>query len=466
MIYTALKPIVGIALHWYYRSIITASAERIPIDGPVFLAANHPNSLTDAMVVGWIAPRRVRFTAKATLFTNPLGAWFLRQVGVVPLRRAADEAARVQTTSPVATHGGEGNVPDASRNATAFSAVADALAAQSCMVVFPEGKTHDEPYMAPLRTGLARMALMARDERGVRGIRIVPVGLLFEQKSEPRTRVLVQVGELIDVDRIPAGVSAVATLTELIDQRLRAVTLNFEDHADAERIQLLGSTLAALIEPSTSVDEGAPPLARTLSLVRRIERAHRTIRARNDAALTARVELFEARLRTFHDRLATEAINVNDVRIDLAASLGVRFVVREVLVAALMFPIIAWGRLTHFIPIRITRLLALRNVRALDEPPQRTFILGLVLVLATYGALGTLVGVVAGPWWALGFLATLVPSASADLRYSDRLQRVVARARAYRRLRARPALHAVLRDDADWLQAEAGALERLAATAV
>ncbi|MCC6242818.1 MAG: 1-acyl-sn-glycerol-3-phosphate acyltransferase [Gemmatimonadaceae bacterium] len=464
MLYTALKPIVGIALHWYYRSLIVASAERIPQDGPVFLAANHPNSLTDAMVVGWIAPRRVRFTAKATLFANPIGAWFLRRVGVVPLRRAADEAARMSASATPAAEHPDGVAPDAARNASAFSAVADALAAQACMVIFPEGKTHDEPYMAPLRTGLARMALMARDERGVRGIRIVPVGLLFENKSQPRTRVLVQVGEVIDVDRVPAGVSAVATLTELIDQRLRAVTLNFENHADAERIQLLGSTLAALIEPSTSVDEGAPPLARTLSLVRRIERAQRTIRERRDKTLTARVDLFESRLRTFHDRLAREGINVHDVRIDLRASLGVRFVVRELAVAALMFPIIAWGRLTHFVPIRITRVLALRNVRALDEPPQRTFILGLALVLATYAVLGTVVGVLAGPWWALAFLASLIPSASADLRYGDRLQRVLARARAYRRLRAAPALQASLRDDADWLQSEAGALERVAAT--
>ena len=98
MLYAIFKPIVGIALHWYYRSLSVANLERIPRDGPVFLAANHPNSLTDAMVVGWSSPRRVRFTAKATLFANPIAARFLRAVGVVPLRRcllytsdAADE---------------------------------------------------------------------------------------------------------------------------------------------------------------------------------------------------------------------------------------------------------------------------------------------------------------------------------------------------------------------------------------
>jgi len=459
MLYESLKPIVGIALHWYYRSVTAAYLDRIPRDGPVFLAANHPNSLTDAMVVGWSSPRRVRFTAKATLFGNPVAAAFLRAVGVVPLRRAADERARLAATD---TSTSDAPAPDASRNAASFSAVADAMAESSCVVVFPEGKTHDEPFMAPLRTGLARMALMARDERGVRGIRIVPVGLLFERKDEPRTRILLQVGEPIDVDTIGSGPSTVATLTELIDRRLRAVTLNFESQADAERIQLLGSTLAALVEPTTSVDDGAPPLALTLSLVRRIERAQQALRERDEPLLTVRIDTFEQRLRALHERLLQEGIDIHDIGIDRSVRLGARFVVRELLIGAVMLPLALWGRITHLVPLRLARFLALRNVQALDQPPMRTFIIGLVLVLATYLALTTIVAGALGPWWALAFFLTLIPSASSDLRYRDRMQRVLARARAYRRFRADPSLQTSLQADAEWLRHEAGALERVA----
>jgi glycerol-3-phosphate O-acyltransferase / dihydroxyacetone phosphate acyltransferase len=460
VLYDTLKPIVGIALRWYYRSLATANIDRIPRDGPVFLAANHPNALTDAMVVGWTSPRRVRFTAKATLFANPVAARVLRAVGVIPLRRAADERAAPDT--PPTLTPANAPAPDATRNATAFAAVADALAEQSCIVVFPEGKTHDEPYMAPLRTGLARMALMARDERGVRGIRIAPIGLLFERKAEPRTRILLQVGELIDVDRIVAGPSAVATLTELIEQRLRAVTLNFESHADAERLQLLGETLAALLEPTTSIADGAAPLALTMSIVRRVERAQQILRDRADDVITARIEHFEQRLRAFRERLAHERLDVHDVGIDLSTTLGARFVVREIALAAVMVPVSVWGRLTHIVPIQLARTLALRNVRSLDEPPMRTFVLGLVLVLATYAAYVTVVGLAFGPWWAVAFLLTLVPSASSDLRYGDRIKRARARARAFRRLRGDGALRAALQADAEFLRSEAGALEQLA----
>lgn len=456
MLYETLKPIVGVALRWYYRSISVANRERIPRSGPIFLAANHPNSLTDAMVVGWMSPRRVRFTAKATLFANPLAARFLRAVGVVPLRRAADERTVTSEDASNAT------MPDASRNAASFGAVAEAMAEKTCVAVFPEGKTHDEPYMAPIRTGLARMALMARDERGVTGIRIVPVGLLFERKEEPRTRILLQVGEPIDVDAIASGPSAVATLTELIEQRLRLVTLNFESRADAERIQLLGETLVALVEPVSAVNEGAPPLARTLGVVRRIERALATLRARHDPSLDARIDAFERRLREFRDRLAHEGIDVHDVRIDVSTKLGARFIVRESVVAALSLPFVLWGRVTHFVPLRLARAIALRNVHSLDEPPMRTFIVGLVLVLTTYVALTAAVGLMFGPWWAFAFLVSLVPSASSDIRYGDRLRRARARSRAFRLFRADSGLQASLLADGDELQREAGALEQLA----
>ena len=451
VLYAALKPIVGVALHWYYRSLTVANIERIPLEGPVFLAANHPNSLTDAMVLGWMSPRRVRYTAKATLFGNPVAAWLLRTIGVVPLRRAADEQAGAQPQ------------PDAARNAASFSAVADALAAASCIVVFPEGKTHDEPYMAPLRTGLARMALMARDERHIRGIRIVPIGLLFEEKAAPRSRVLLQVGEPIDVDALRGQHATVAGLTELMDQRLRAVTLNFENREDAERIQLLGTTLAALLEPATSITEGAPPLVRTLGLVRRIARAQQTLQAQRSPELDAQIVHFEAQLRAFHDRLAELRIDVHDVGIDRSALLGARFVLREAAIAAVLVPISLWGRITHVVPLRLARTLALRNVRALDEPPMRTFVIGTALVIGAYVLLTTLVTLVAGPWWAVVFFATLVPSASSDLRYGDRLERVLARARAYRQFVATPALQDSLRAEAEWIRAEAGALEQLAA---
>ena len=47
----------------------------------------------------------------------------------------------------------------------AFAAVLDVLERGGVVLLFPEGKSHSDPALAPLKTGLARIALMARNER-------------------------------------------------------------------------------------------------------------------------------------------------------------------------------------------------------------------------------------------------------------------------------------------------------------
>ncbi len=96
-----------VALRWFYRDVEVVGMERVPMDGPVLLASNHPNALVDALVVGCTLPRPVVLTAKATLLENPITRLLIRMVGVVPLRRASD-----------AVPGGSNGVLDSTMNLT------------------------------------------------------------------------------------------------------------------------------------------------------------------------------------------------------------------------------------------------------------------------------------------------------------------------------------------------------------
>ncbi|GEM_PF-474435 len=517
VLYNLLKPVAGIALRWYYRTVSVAGRQRIPQTGPVFLAVNHPNAMVDALVVAWTTQRQVGFTAKSTIFANPLLAAFLRSVGVIPLKRVSDMVklpevkqpsgnaqsthisapggdsfnvaatsagvehafvATTRSTSESVTTLGASDRPtfdvkgmpphastdlttlDPARNAESFRAVTNALAGGMAIVVFPEGKSHSEPQLAPLRTGLARMALQARDGQNVRGIQIIPIGLLFEQKEQPRSQVLVQVGAPIHVDSIAEDKHAVESLTALVAERLEAVTLNFESAEDAARIAAVGDTLAALLEPVASLAEGGPSLSARLALTRRAERVRKALEHSPSAELRELVAQFEHRLETFRARLAAERIAAADLFIDVSATPGVRFAVREALFAAVLIPVSWWGRLTHWVPIRIARWLALRNARNRDDPAMNTIVIGLALVLASYAVQTTVVGWLFGFWWSMLFLVSLVPSASSDMRYGDRAARRTERMRAYLRFRRQPALRHDLLAEADWLRKQAGAIEQ------
>jgi 1-acyl-sn-glycerol-3-phosphate acyltransferase len=82
--------------------------EHVPRRGPFIVASNHISFL-DPPLIGVACPRRLRFMARADLFHKPLLGFYLRSVGVMPLKRGeADVAAmraalaRLERGEPVA----------------------------------------------------------------------------------------------------------------------------------------------------------------------------------------------------------------------------------------------------------------------------------------------------------------------------------------------------------------------------
>jgi 1-acyl-sn-glycerol-3-phosphate acyltransferase len=338
MLYRALRRVARVALRWYYADVVTEGREHLPPSGPLLLVANHPNALVDAMLVGAAVPRRVLLTAKATLFEQPLLAAALRGVGVVPLRRAKDEPGA--GSSPTSSTG---------RNADAFQMVTRALTGGGAVLVFPEGISHDAPAIAPLRTGAARMALMAHDA-GV-ALSVVAVGLTYEEKEQPRSRVLVRIGEPLDVEGWLASHGPdVAALTAEIDRRLRRVTLNFASADRARRAVQLARTLDAVVSD-------VPPLARPRPLGLEADLARR-IDAASDAlevapqSMVRRADAFIARSDALEQQLAAHGIALTELRVSPRVRHGAWFVLREAAVLVFALPVALVDRVAHDIPVR------------------------------------------------------------------------------------------------------------------
>ncbi|MDQ6634348.1 MAG: lysophospholipid acyltransferase family protein [Gemmatimonadota bacterium] len=449
MLYPALRAAADVALHWYYADIVVQGRERIPAHGPLIITANHPNALVDALVVGTTMRRRVLLTAKATLFENPALATVLRTVGVVPLRRAKDERDAAATIS-------------ASRNSDAFRMVTRALGRQGAVLVFPEGISHDEPSLAPLRTGAARMALTAAAD-GVRGVRILPFGMVFEEKERPRSRVLVRIDEPINVDEWLAATRApdAIRLTADIDSAMRRVTLNFASEVRARRAIALARALASIVEEPSSIGQ-TRPLATETELAHRIDVATDALASaspetvRQADVLITRVESLEARLAERH-------VALTDVHVSPRMRHGARFVLREGVLAVVTLPFAVLGRITHWIPLRLARMLALRTTAkdpSRDQPAMRTIVLGLAFVLLWYALQGVFLtrwfGIVAALLW----LTVIFLAARVDFVLRDRLRRGWKRARSYLALRADPAFRENALQEIQLLVTEALALEQ------
>jgi 1-acyl-sn-glycerol-3-phosphate acyltransferase len=199
----------------FYR--IRFVGEHVPSRGPALLVANHQNALIDPALVAAAARRPVRFLAKAPLFDDPRLSWAVRASGAIPVYRRADDPALM------------------SRNQDTFRAAQAALAHGAAVGIFPEGMSHSEPSLAPLKTGAARIALGAAAIAGG-PVPIVPIGLTFRAKDIFRSDALVLRGTPVEWNdlaaRDPEDAEAVRILTERITDALRAVTVNLERWQD------------------------------------------------------------------------------------------------------------------------------------------------------------------------------------------------------------------------------------------
>jgi glycerol-3-phosphate O-acyltransferase / dihydroxyacetone phosphate acyltransferase len=275
-----LSPLARGLTRVYHR--LTVSGETVPGSGPVLLVANHPNSLIDPAVVAGVAHRPVRFLAKHTLFAGEVVSWIVRGSGSIPVYRQSDG-------------GDTGN-----GNRAAFSAVFDALAEGWAVAIFPEGLSHSESRLSPLRTGAARIALGAAERMGSR-FPIIPIGLTFERRDHFRSPGLVVIGRPVPWDDLGGGegdAAAVRTLTSRIDAALREITVNLDDWVDATPVHTAEAVIAA------ETDASRDPRDR-LRRLREITDRLRTLRAGDDhrwRPLARDLERHARRLRSLHLR--------------------------------------------------------------------------------------------------------------------------------------------------------------------
>jgi 1-acyl-sn-glycerol-3-phosphate acyltransferase len=165
----------------FFRQVEVAGAEQLPAEGPTVVVANHTNGLVDGLLLIARLDRYPRFLGKSTLFRILPLKPFLRLAGVVPVYRAAD---------------GEGT----GHNDETFARCRELLGQGGVIAIFPEGISHDEASLQPLRTGAARIALGAAFDEHAPDVTVVPIGLLYDAKARFRSRALINLGPPICVD--------------------------------------------------------------------------------------------------------------------------------------------------------------------------------------------------------------------------------------------------------------------------
>ena len=337
-----LKNIAGLTTRLLYRRVSVAQSYRATSQGPQLGVANHFGGFADALVLIHALDRVPRFIARDVIWRYPIARQLMNFAGAIPVHKPEDSAS-------------SGSV----RNDQMFGSTYRALGEDDLVVIFPEGITVDDPAIAPIKTGAARIALGAR-ANGVAGIEIVPSGIHYEDKAVLRSKIYVHVGAPIELDawvdehaapgddQDSSNRDLVRELTAHIESSLRKAAPNFESWQEARSMrQAAGVALRTAPDAPSEIgyaDESA--LADDLA-ARPVPKKDR---------VTAAVDVYNADL---------DAAGMSDEQMMSRHRERWRFVWRiawNLLVGVLLIPFAVIGFVINVIPMTLTWLVGKARV--------------------------------------------------------------------------------------------------------
>ncbi len=420
---TVMRLLARVMMHVFFRHVEVEHGDRLPTDVPVLVVANHTNGLVDGLLLIAMLRRYPRFLAKAPLFKIVPLRPFLALAGVVPVHRPKD---------------GDGTA----RNEATFRTCRELLAAGGVVAVFPEGISHDETSLQPLRTGAARIALGAAFDEGAKDLVVVPVGLAYDNKARFRSRALVTVGEPVPLRGLADAFDAdpriaVRTLTDDMAAAMRTVGPDYTSPAQADELADIADVVAL---------PGGEPLPVRADLGDRETIARRLARLEQAGIDRGDMEDLKAAHRLYRRDLAL--IGVADASV-AAAVTPARLratLVWSLVKAVLAAPVAAAGFAVHIVPYEIVKRIA-RRPRNEGVKSSLKVVGCFLLYLVEYVVLASLAAGRFG-WLAGGVVFVACPLAGyVTVRFTERLYRIGGLVKGGRVLRGRRAILASVHDN-------------------
>jgi len=386
MIRRVIVAVLRLALRIYFQRIEVTGTEHVPLKTPVIFVLNHPNALVDPVFLLCLAPRPVSFLAKAPLFRMPVIGYLVKAVDSIPVYRRQDE--------------GE----DLTKNQETFIAARKLLVGGGTIGICPEGVSHDEPGLRPIKTGAARISLAAVSTGEVSGLKIVPAGLYYTSKTRFRSDALLYFGNPIDVQPVTLEADgtpprdAVRHLSSQIGQALREVIL------DAKHEEELQTTARAERIFSSAANDGAgESLKNELRLQQRFIKAYSILESRQPE----RLRRLELRMMRFEEELKQAGVDPDELSPPGSTMKVFAAIVKRSILFLLMLGPALIGTIAHYPAYKLGGFLATRLSRDSDDVISTVKIISAMLLFPlTWIVLTVLAYIYFG--WVLALVALVV----------------------------------------------------------
>ncbi len=178
MLYRLLYFPARLAIWIYCRNLRINNKNNFSLKGPLLIAANHPNSFLDAIIISTLFKTPVYSLARGDAFINPFYNKLLLSLNMFPVYRISE------------------GVENLENNYETFEKCKEIFKKNGIVLIFSEGRCINEWKLRPLKKGTARLA-QSSWENGI-PLKILPAGINYQSFTSFGKNIQLNFGNLIE----------------------------------------------------------------------------------------------------------------------------------------------------------------------------------------------------------------------------------------------------------------------------
>lgn len=222
MLYKVLKILARTSIRIFCRKLLINQPDLLKIKGPVLLAANHPNSFLDSILLDSLFQQPVWSLARGDVFKKPFYIRLLTSLKILPVYRTSE------------------GVENLSENYKTFEACIGIFREGGIVTIFSEGKCINEWHLRPLKKGTARLAIKAWEE-GI-PLQVVPAGINYSSFTRFGKNIFLHFGKIIqstDIDLSDADGARHQSFNALLEKELKQLVFEIPKNDRNEQQKVL-----------------------------------------------------------------------------------------------------------------------------------------------------------------------------------------------------------------------------------
>lgn len=228
MLYSFVKIIARLALPIYCRDLAINRKKLLKHQGPLLLAANHPNSFLDAIILCTLFDGTVYSLARGDAFKNKFFAKFLFLFKMFPVYRVSE------------------GVENMEENYKTFELCKNIFKLNGIVLIFSEGRCINEWHLRPLKKGTARLAISSWEE-GI-DLKVLPVAINYSSFKRFGKNIKLFFGDMItreDIDYKDSHGNAIRQFNETLKSQLNKYVfeINRDDKTGLHKVFYIKQSL-------------------------------------------------------------------------------------------------------------------------------------------------------------------------------------------------------------------------------